>query len=198
MFYEGLMSTDFQAGPQAPATQIVALTGFMGAGKTCIGRSLAALLGWRFLDLDQEIELQQKATVREIFRRQGEARFRKIEMAALREMLEQVSAPTVIALGGGTFVQTGNVGLLRNASARVVFLETPLEEMLERCGTESQSPEGNLRPLASDPDAFRALYAQRLPQYRTANFTLSTAGKTAEENAQEIASRLGLARTPAV
>ena len=195
--YEGLMSTDPQANRQASGARVVALTGFMGAGKTSVGRALAALLGWRFMDLDQEIELQQKATVGEIFQRQGETRFREIEMASLREMLEQVSAPTVIALGGGTFVQTGNVSLLRNAGARVVFLETPLEEMLERCGTESQSPEGNLRPLASGPDAFRALYAQRLPQYRTADFTLSTAGKTAEENAQEIASRLGLARTPA-
>ena len=92
--------------------RIVALTGFMGAGKTCVGRALAALLGWRFVDLDQEIELQQKATVREIFQGQGEARFREIETAALREMLEQVSAPTVIALGGGTFVQTGNADLL--------------------------------------------------------------------------------------
>jgi shikimate kinase len=192
------MSPDSQASRQASGARIVALTGFMGAGKTCVGRALAALLGWRFLDLDQEIELQQKATVREIFRRQGEDRFREVEMATLQEMLEQVSAPAVIALGGGTFIQPRNVDLLRGVSARVVFLETPLEEMLERCGTENQSPEENLRPLASDPDAFRALYAQRLPQYRKADFTLSTTGKTAEENAQEIADRLGLARTPAV
>jgi shikimate kinase len=196
--YEGLMSTDPQASRQASAARILALTGFMGAGKTCVGRALAALLGWRFVDLDQEIELQQKATVREIFRRQGEDRFREVERAALREMLEQASAPTVIALGGGTFVQPHNVDLLRGAGAQVVFLETPLDELLERCGAESQFSEENLRPLASDPDAFRALYAQRLPQYRTADFTLSTPGRTAEANAQEIASRLGLVRTPAV
>ena len=194
------MAKDSQGGKQVSPARIVALTGFMGAGKTSVGRALAALLGWRFVDLDQEIELQQKATVREIFQGQGEAQFREIETAALREMLERVPAPArmVIALGGGTFVQPRNAELLKNAGARVVFLETPLEEMLERCGTESQSPEGNLRPLASDPDAFRALYAQRLPQYRSADVTLSTAGKTAEENAQEIADRLGLARTPAV
>lgn len=194
------MAKDSQGGKQVSPARIVALTGFMGAGKTSVGRALAALLGWRFFDLDQEIELQQKATVREIFQGQGEAQFREIETAALREMLERVPAPArmVIAVGGGTFVQPHNAVLLRNAGARVVFLETPLEEMLERCGTESQSPEGNLRPLASDPDAFRALYARRLPQYRSADVTLSTAGKTAEENAQEIADRLGLARAPAV
>ena len=192
------MSTDPQVGQQAFPARIVALTGFMGAGKTCVGRALAALLGWRFVDLDREIELQQKATVREIFQHQGEARFREIEMAALREMLEQMSAPTVIALGGGTFVQLDNADLLRNAGARVVFLETPIEEMLERCRIGTQSSEDNLRPLASDPEAFRELYAQRLPQYRNARLTLSTEGKTAEENAQEIASRLGLFWTPAV
>ena len=194
------MAKDSQGGKQVSPARIVALTGFMGAGKTRVGRALAVLLGWPFVDLDQEIELQQKATVREIFQGQGEAQFREIETAALREMLERVPAPArmVIAVGGGTFVQPHNAVLLRNAGARVVFLETPLEEMLERCGTESQSPEGNLRPLASDPDAFRVLYAQRLPQYRSADVTLSTAGKTAEENAQEIADRLGLPRAPAV
>ena len=56
----------------------------MGAGKTCIGRALAAMLGWRFVDLDQEIELQQKTTVREIFQGKGQAQFGEWEVAALR------------------------------------------------------------------------------------------------------------------
>ena len=143
------MAKDSQGGKQVSPARIVALTGFMGAGKTSIGRALADLLGWRFVDLDQEIELRQKATVREIFQGQGEAQFREIETAALREMLERVPAPArmVIALGGGTFVQPHNAVLLRNAGARVVFLETPLEEMLERCGTESHRRPGIFDPL---------------------------------------------------
>ena len=179
-----------QTGKPVSAPRVVALTGFMGAGKSCIGQALAALLGWSFIDLDHVIELQQEATIRQIFQCQGERRFREIETEALRRTLEQVSSATVIALGGGTFVQAGNADLLRNSGARVVFLETPTELMLQRCQTGMQSPGENLRPLAADPDAFRALYAQRLAQYRTADLTVSTAGRTAEENAREIAARI--------
>ncbi len=164
----------------------------MGAGKTSIGGALATLLGWSFVDLDQEIELRQKSTIREIFQRLGEEEFRVIETEALRQIVEQMSDSTVIALGGGTFVQAYNADLLRGAGARVVFLETPIEEMLERCVVGAQPSDENLRPLATDPDAFSSLYARRLPMYRSADLTVSTAGRTAEENAWEIAARLGL------
>jgi shikimate kinase len=184
--------TPSQAGQQAFSPRIVALTGFMGAGKTKVGRALAGLLRWSFVDLDEEIELRQKMPIREIFQGQGEPHFREIEAETLRRMLERVSAPTVIALGGGTFIQTCNADLLRDSGARVVFLETPIEEMLERCRSGTHASPENLRPLAADPDAFRALYAQRLPQYRNADLTLGTAGRTAEENARRIAESLRL------
>ena len=164
----------------------------MGAGKTSIGRALAALLGWSFFDLDQEIELRQKLRIREIFELHGEPHFREIETGTLRSILEQASIPMVIALGGGTFIPACNADLLRKCGAHVVFLETPMEQLLQRCQVEPQSSAENPRPLAADADAFRALYAQRLPQYRSADLTVSTAGKTAEENAREIASRLRL------
>lgn len=186
------MSTPSQPGPKLPAPRIAALTGFMGAGKTSIGHALAALLGWAFVDLDHEIELRRKAPIREIFQRQGEAHFREIETKTLRSLLAQVSAPTVIALGGGTFIQPANVALLRNCGAHVVFLKTPIEQMLHRCCSQDNSSPENLRPLAADPEAFRALYAERVPQYRTADLTVSTADKSAEETAREIARRLRL------
>jgi len=189
------MFARFQSGQEPSVPRIIALTGFMGAGKTSIGRALATLLRWSFVDLDQEIELPENKPIREIFRLHGESQFRELEARALHRILEQVSAPTVIALGGGTFVQTGNAELLRNAGTHVVFLETPLEEMLERCVVGGGSLEESLRPLASAPDAFRELYAQRLPLYRNADLTLGTAGKTAEDNAREIASKLQLAKS---
>ena len=164
----------------------------MGAGKTRVGHALAVLLRWSFVDLDREIEIRQGATIQNVFRLQGESRFREIETETLRQTLEQLSAPTVIALGGGTFVQSVNVDLLRNSGACVVFLETPMERMLDRCVEGVPSSEENLRPLAADPDAFRALYSQRLPQYRAADLTVSTANPTAEENAREIVSKLRL------
>ena len=164
----------------------------MGAGKTSVGRALAALLGWAFFDLDHEIELHQNAPIRELFRCLGEPQFREIETEALRRMLHQVSAPAVIALGGGAFIQAGNAALLRSSGSQVVFLETPVEQMFERCRPESHASTENLRPLAADPEAFRALYAERLPQYQTADLTVSTAGKTADESAREIAASLHL------
>jgi shikimate kinase len=175
---------------QSSAPRIVALTGFMGAGKSSIGRALAALLGWRFVDLDEEIEAAEKMPIRDIFRLGGEAQFREVETAALRGILAGVSSPTVIALGGGTFIQAANAELLRRSRARVVFLDPTVEEMLERCHIESESSQEHLRPLAADPDAFRALHTQRLPHYRKADLTVNTAGKTVEESAKEISAKL--------
>ena len=164
----------------------------MGAGKTTVGRSLANLLRWSFFDLDHEIELRQKLLVHEIFRLRGESGFREIETDTLRWVLQQASGPTVIALGGGTFVQSANAELLRSRGARVVFLETEIEELFQRCQAANQHLPPNPRPLAATPEAFRLLYAQRLPFYRTADLTVSATGKTVEELAQEIVLSLHL------
>jgi shikimate kinase len=169
---------------------MVALTGFMGAGKTTVGRALANLLRWSFLDLDYEIELRQKLQVHEIFQLCGESGFREIETETLQSALHQASGSTVIALGGGTFVQSANAELLRSRGARVVFLETEIEELFQRCQAANQHLPPNPRPLAATPEAFRLLYAQRLPFYRSAELTVNATGKTVEELAQEIVLRL--------
>ena len=194
--YSGIAvaSTDSQPDREGFTPRIVALTGFMGAGKTKIGHALAQLLGWSFIDLDEEIELSQKVPIRDIFRLQGELQFREIETEALRRILAEISAPTVIALGGGTFIQPIHAALFGASGASVVFLDTPIEDMLQRCWLEPQTTPENLRPLAADPDAFRALYSERLPQYRNADLTVKTADRTAEANAREIATRLQLAQ----
>jgi shikimate kinase len=183
-------SAQSQRDREGSAPRIVALTGFMGAGKTKIGRALAELLGWEFVDLDHEIEIREKMPISDIFRHQGEPQFRQIETATLGRVLADVFSSTVIALGGGTFIQTANAELLREAVAQVVFLEPTVEEMLERCRIETQSSTENLRPLAADSDAFRALYAQRLSQYRMADLTVNTAGNSVEDNARKVAASL--------
>jgi shikimate kinase len=179
-----------------PLPPTVALTGFMAAGKSTVGRALANLLHWRSCDLDCEIEYRQKLRVREIFERQGEAVFRKLEADALRAILESTSVPTVIALGGGTFVETSNADLLRKRGAHVVFLEIAVEQLLHRCRAASARCPENPRPLAEDAEAFRALYARRLPSYRTADIVVSTEGKTIDQIAREIAAALQLTPRP--
>ncbi|SRR5579875_2216600 len=186
------MRTTSQPGGRASSLPIVALTGFMAAGKTTVGRALGFLLHWRVVDLDCEIEYRSHQRIHEIFAAYGEPRFRQIEADALHSVLERASAPTVIALGGGTFIQPENAKLLRRHGARVVFLELAIEELLQRCLTAADRSPQNPRPLADDAEAFFALYAQRLPSYRTAELIVNTAGKTAEQVAREIASALDL------
>ena len=171
---------------------IVALTGFMAAGKSTIGRVLGSRLHWNFLDLDCEIECRSHLQIHEIFAMQGEQRFRQIEAETLRFVVEQASAPTVIALGGGTFVQEQNAKLLLDHGAHVVFLEVDVEELLERCRYARERSPQNPRPLADNAEAFCRLYAQRLPSYRKAELTVSAKGKAAEQVAEEIVTALQL------
>jgi shikimate kinase len=94
----------------------------MGAGKTSVGRTLARHLGWGFDDLDDRIETRAKRSIAEIFRDLGEAGFRRLENAALRELLGELSAgPRVVALGGGAYAQPQNATLLESTRVPVVF-----------------------------------------------------------------------------
>jgi shikimate kinase len=176
----------------SPSSPIVALTGFMAAGKSTIGRELARLLHWRFIDLDCEIELETGLTIRDLFTQHGEEHFRKVETEALRIVLTQSTAPTVIALGGGTFVQPQNAGQLREHGVRVVFLEHDLQKLLQRCRNAGDRSPQNPRPLAVDEAAFCALYAQRLPLYRKADVTVVPREKEAPGVALEVLKALGL------
>ncbi len=170
---------------------LIALTGFMGSGKSSVGRALAGLLGWKFVDLDCEIERSERRKIGKIFEVEGEARFRAIESATLGRVLTEVQRPLVLATGGGTFVQAENAKLLRDSDAIVVFLETTPELLLRRCFPESGRRDG-LRPLAGDGEAFLQLYQRRLPLYRTADLSVDSNHTHPEAVAREIANRLGL------
>jgi shikimate kinase len=186
------MRANSKPDPPASLPPIVALTGFMAAGKSTVGRALGNLLRWNFFDLDYEIECREGLRVREIFARHGELRFRQLETDALHSVLERALAPTVIALGGGTFVEPRNAGLLREYQARIVFLEIAVERLLQRCRAASVRCPENPRPLAEDANAFYALHAQRLPFYRQAELIVNTTAMTAEQVAGEIAAALRL------
>ena len=161
---------------------VLFLVGFMGAGKTSVARTLAQRLGWRFYDLDDEIERRAGCTIGEIFRNSGEAGFRRRETESLRELLTAAHLPAVIALGGGAVAQAENASLID--LDRMVFLEAPVEELWRRCQEHETE-----RPLRQDLDQFRNLYEARRRSYSSAAITVQTAGKTVEQVAAEIAHR---------
>ncbi len=134
----------------------LALAGFMGAGKTTLGRQVARHLGRSFVDLDDEIESRAGATIEGLFARGGEGAFRSLEEAVVRELLDGPE-PAVIALGGGAVLSTST----REALVRRAFTVT-LE--VEPAVAWKRASEGG-RPLAIDEESFRALYQERGPVY---------------------------------
>ena len=145
----------------------------MGSGKSTIGTLLARQLAWRFVDLDDRIEKAAALTIPQFFERFGEPAFRELEADQLRAALGravEAQEPTVLALGGGTYAQSGAPEFLRSATVPVIWLDSPIEVLLSRC----MSMTG--RPLFRDESSFRALHAQRLPSYQLADFRVDSAG----------------------
>ena len=161
----------------------VFLVGFMGSGKSSVGRELARQLDWDFVDLDTRIESRERQTVPEIFRERGETGFRLAETDALRDLLAESGQPNRVV------AQERNRELLRPWLS--VFLEAPASELWQR----SQS-DGIERPLRGDPSQFERLYEERLPFYREASLVIDTAGKTVASICLEIESALQLRETP--
>lgn len=184
---ETLTHTQSAPMPHASKARAVFLVGFMGAGKSSVGRFLSERLGWRFVDLDRQVEARAGNSVAYIFQNLGEAAFREMETEALRKLLHAMSDgdPTVVALGGGAFTQTENVDLLERAGAHVVFLDAPLDELRRRIGEDDR------RPLFADAERFRQLYEERQMHYRRAAYRVQTDGKTVAEVAREIEFLLG-------
>lgn len=169
------------------ALRAVSLVGFMGAGKTTVGRALAARLGWRFEDLDDVIQAREGRTIEQIFQQQGEPAFRDLEHLTVREVLMTDSAPLVLALGGGAFVEARVQGTLRDAKIPAVFLDAEVEELFRR----SEQPEV-VRPLRQNRDRFSQLYERRRPAYLQAQLRIETGGKAIDAVVEEIISGLNL------
>jgi len=136
------------------------VVGFMGAGKSTVGRHLAHRLGWSFFDIDEEIERAEKASIANIFEERGEAEFRRIETEIIRQHVRWIERgrPAVLALGGGAYAQAVNRQLLEN-NGITVWLDCPFEVVRQRVAQATH------RPLARDPEAFAALYQSRCADY---------------------------------
>jgi shikimate kinase len=157
----------------------VILTGFMGVGKTAIGKRLAKRLGRPFVDTDHMIEGNEGADVAEIFEREGEAGFRAIERAVVAGLA--TAAPSVIATGGGTFVDDDNRNRLLEMGV-VVCLVTKFETIMERVSRNVR------RPLAQGDARGRleALYEERKAAYGKADVLVETDGLSVDQSAVRI------------
>jgi len=157
------------------------LVGFMGSGKTTIGERLADELGWRFVDLDRDIEADQGVSIAELFDTRGEQEFRAIEAAALSRRVKEIERghATVMAVGGGAFVSPANADLLCRHGV-TVWLNCPFPVIVQRTGRASH------RPLARDPERFAALYIERQAAYQRAEHHIVIGSDDPQEAVQAI------------
>ncbi|WP_018110556.1 shikimate kinase [Thermus igniterrae] len=167
-----------------PAT-FVSLTGFMGVGKSRIGRELARALMLHFIDLDRYIERRTGLSIPDIFRHLGEEAFRRMEKEAVRELLGKDFL--VLSLGGGTFMDPESRRALL-ARGPVVCLWASPETILERA---TRKPgERPLLQVANPLERIRTLLEERAPIYREAHVHVSTDSRQVDEVVEEIVAKL--------
>ena len=155
---------------------MIVVVGFMGAGKTTVGRLMAAKLGLPFADSDHVIEEQAGRPIPRIFAEDGEPAFRDLEHAAIAGLLG--GPDTVLALGGGAASHPATRSLL--AAVPVVYLRVGFAEAMSRVGGDKG------RPMLARPDV-QSLYAQRQALYASvATLTVETDGRLPEEIVHEV------------
>ena len=169
---------------QAPLSRLF-IIGPMGSGKSTVGRHLADLLGYVFIDSDTEIEKRAGANIPWIFDVEGEEGFRRREKAVLEDLAQR--SQSVIATGGGAILVPANRDLMARSGV-VVFLNVSVAQQLKRTGS------GEGRPLLQQGDrkeTLTNLMAEREPLYRAlADVMISGAGGNARRVARQIQSQL--------
>jgi shikimate kinase len=172
--------------PARAEVATVALVGFMGAGKSAVGRELAATLGIPFVDTDDLI-VAKAGPIAAVFAERGEAGFRALEADVVTAAITAAGErPCVLALGGGA-VLSDAVRRALGSLAHVVWLAAPPEELWARVAGEAPGT----RPLAADERSFRALLAAREPLYgEVATEVIETAGRRPADVAAGVAARL--------
>lgn len=177
-----MTTADRAAGPEADPPDRIVLVGFMAAGKSSVGRHLARRLGYRFVDLDDEVERRAGRPIQEIFREEGEGRFRELEAAVTRELDATQGRGLVVAAGGGWMARPE----LRDRwpGAVRVWLTVETGTVLERVGDDLEG-----RPMLDPGDPLgsaRRLLAEREEAYARAEARVETDGATIEEVAERV------------
>ncbi len=167
----------------------IILCGFMATGKSSVGKRLAAMIGYEFLDMDAAIEAEEGISIPQIFSSRGEAAFRALESQMVGKIAERRRC--VIATGGGTIVNPRNLETLRRCGV-IVNLTADIPTILARAGSGDDRPmlrEGDRR------DRIRSLLEMRAPVYAQADFSVDTSSLTIDEVAQSILDRLNQIQT---
>ena len=158
----------------------VVLCGFMATGKSSVGKKLAELSGYEFVDLDAAIEADEGVSIPRIFAERGEPAFRELESRMVERMMNRTNL--VISTGGGTVVNPRNLANLKSCGV-VVLLTADIPTILRRAGS------GENRPLLRTEDReqrIRALLQERAPFYAQADMAIDTSSLTIEETARKI------------
>lgn len=162
----------------------IVLTGFMGTGKTEVGKILAQRVGYTFLDADSIIEQEQKMAIIEIFQRFGEPYFRDIETDVIRRLSERDKV--VISTGGGAVLRQENMDNLRKKGIIVCLTASP-ETILKRTSNERSRP---LLQVEDPLKKIKELLEFRKPYYERSDIMIDTEGKSPLEVAEEIIERI--------
>ncbi|WP_372918502.1 shikimate kinase [Salegentibacter sp.] len=168
------------------------LNGYMGSGKSLLGKQLAAHLNYDFLDLDDQIETIEGKTIHEIFQEKGELYFRKLETQVLKDVLED-SSNLVVSLGGGTPCYGKNLELIKKTpNSKTIYLKASVEELTRRL-----FPEKIHRPVISHLDTREALEEfirkhmfERGYYYHQSDIVVNVDNATPEEILNQIAEKL--------
>ena len=171
---------------------IIVLMGYMGSGKSTIGRELASVFGYEFIDLDDFIISNEGMSVNKIFDSKGEIYFRKKEAQYLKEILEE-RTKIILSLGGGTPCYGKNLDLvLNNKNIESFYLKTTIPELLKRLRSEK-----NNRPIISHLDTDEKLIEffgkhlfERSPFYSKSDYTVSTDNRSTSAIVEEIVLKL--------
>ena len=165
----------------------IILIGFMGTGKTAVGKRLAKRLGWRFVDVDQLIETAAGMPIAKIFSKRGEPVFRRLERRVIARVVR--GQHQVVATGGGAFVDLENRRRLR-ASGTVICLTARPQVILARIGKQPAA-----RPLLTNGERplakIRALLTKRASAYAKADLTVETSDRTVDDVVERIWREVG-------
>ena len=172
----------------------VFLTGFMGSGKSRIGKLLANRLNISFIDTDKVIEEKEKSTITQLFNESGEKQFRKIETKIISDLIAHTEI-SVFSLGGGSLLVKNNLDMVLKSGV-LIYIESSLEAIWERTKNNKKRPllliDGEFPSKSEFMQKAQELLNQRLAGYKKAQYKINRDGKEAEEVAEEIINKLNI------